>query len=54
MEETNEEKVISFVLEEGMACVLTNKGRIFIQISDIDEEGNYKWREIKPPDLQNK
>lgn len=54
MEDTDEEKIINFVLEEGMVCVLTNKGRIFIQTPFNDVKGNYAWREIKLPDFQNK
>lgn len=53
MEET-EEKVINIVQEEGKVCVLTNKGRIFIQTPFNDKKGNYEWREIKLPDFQAK
>lgn len=54
MEEADEEKIISIVLEEGMVCALTNRGRIFIQTPDADKEGNYMWREVKLPDFQKK
>jgi uncharacterized protein (AIM24 family) len=53
MEEA-EEKIINIVQEEGMVCVLTDKGRIFIQTPYNDEVGNYKWREVNLPDFQNK
>ena len=47
-----EEKPVQLVLEEGSVCVLTNKGRIFIQTAFNDKKGNYTWREIKLPDFQ--
>ena len=52
MEKADEEKITSLVLEEGMVCVLTNKGRAFIQTPYTDKEGNYGWREIKLPVFQ--
>jgi hypothetical protein len=53
MEEINEEKIIQLVLEEGSVCVLTNKGRVFIQTSDSDRGGNLDWREVELPDFKN-
>ncbi|MDP3991278.1 MAG: hypothetical protein Q8P63_03230 [Candidatus Nealsonbacteria bacterium] len=52
MEEA-EEKIIHIVLEEGIMCALTNRGRIFIQTPAQDAEGNYEWREVKLPDFKN-
>jgi len=52
--EEPEEKIIHVVLEEGMVCVLTNNGRVFIQTAFVDKDGNYGWREIAPPDFKNK
>lgn len=52
MGKADEEKIIDLVLEKGMVCVLTNKGRIFIQTQDTDKEGNYGCREIKLPNFQ--
>jgi hypothetical protein len=49
-----EEKFIDIVLEEGMVCGLTNRGRIFIQTPFDDKKGNYAWREIKLPDFKKK
>jgi len=52
--EEEKEKIINIVQEEGKVCVLTNKGRIFIQVPFNDADGNYEWREIKLPDFQKK
>lgn len=46
------EKIIHVILEEGQICVLTNRGRIFIQSEPDDKRGNKGWREIELPDFQ--
>jgi len=52
--EESKEKIINIVLEEGMVCALTNKGRIFIQTPFNNKKGDYGWREIKLPDFKKK
>lgn len=52
MEEIKE-KIIHIVLEEGMVCALTNKGRIFMQVPVNNKAGNYGWREMEVPDFNN-
>jgi hypothetical protein len=50
--ENAKEMIINIILEEGQVCVLTNKGRIFIQTAFNDKKGNKGWREIELPEFQ--